>query len=87
MLPRVVVGGEEEAVLGGVLRFLVPSDMSDDEGGLPHALFLEALDFLTPIWHPARADVEPPELPPHVVSPPDWDALLMQMRNSFATLG
>ena len=74
-LPRVVVGGDEETMSGGVLRFLVPSDMPADEGGLPHTLSLEAMDFLTPIWHPARADVEPPELPPRVVSPPDWDAL------------
>ena len=65
---------------GGVewrLAVLGPSDMPDDEGGLPHALFLEAMDFLTPIWHPARADVEPPELPPRVVPPPDRDACVL----------
>lgn len=76
-LPRVVVEGEEEAKLGGVLRFVVPSDMADDEGGLPHALFLEAMDFLTPTWHPARGDVEPPDVPPRVVSPLNMDALNM----------
>lgn len=56
MLPRVVVGGEDKAKLSGALRFVVPSDMAEDEGALPHALFLEAMDFLTPIWHPVRAD-------------------------------